>query len=54
MKPMKPSKDVKRLMRKAIVDYHINCLRCGTPMDMDQGKCIKCGWENPLVKEGWI
>ena len=32
----------------------IECPGCGHSMEPDCPKCVECGWENPLLKEGLI
>lgn len=47
------SKQIEELLRNAVMDQFV-CDGCGTPLESDAEQCGDCGWENPLVKEGYI
>jgi len=42
-----------KLLRQAASEGVITCPNCGRTLEPDAPKCV-CGWENRLVKEGWV
>lgn len=45
--------NLNKLLRRTATEGVIACPNCGRTLEPDAPKCV-CGWENRLVKEGWI
>ena len=46
--------EVNELLKEAAYDGVIKCRDCGISLEPDCPKCGECGWENPIVKLGYI
>jgi len=44
---------VENLLEETVRKGFITCPKCGNRIEPDAYACC-CGWQNPLVKEGWI
>ncbi|GAI32786.1 unnamed protein product [marine sediment metagenome] len=49
-----PVQEIGRLLKQAVYDSCITCGGCETNLEADCDICGICGWENPLVKFGYI
>lgn len=49
-----PVQLVGKLLAQAVYDDCITCGVCETNLEADCPVCGMCGWENPLVKFGFI
>ena len=45
--------EIEDLLREAVEMGFITC-KCGNKIEADCPVCGECGWENPLVAEGYI
>ena len=46
--------EIENLLEQAALEARIICPGCGSPLEPDCPKCGECGWENPLIKWGYI
>jgi len=46
--------EIERLLKQAVYDSVITCGGCESNIEADCEVCGICGWENPLVKGGFI
>lgn len=44
---------IEQLLEQAVHQGFITCQNCDNRIEPDADACY-CGWQNPLVREGWI